>query len=121
VISDAGNPTYNLNELEYIDGYIYANQWHSIYLLKLILLAEGGCQADLTDVWNKIQQKDSNADVLNGIPTTQKQKKSISQGRSGLTYTKFNLINDDLKAAAIFIIKEKPLLFRNCVTDPIDL
>ena len=82
VISDAVNPTYNLNELEYIDGYIYANQWQLPYIFK-IDPASGRvvAKADLTDVWNKIQQKDSNADVLNGIAYNTETKKIYITGK----------------------------------------
>ena len=75
-VTDAGALGYNLNELEYIDGYIYANQWQLPYILK-IDPANGQVVAkiDLTDIWNRVQQKDPNADVLNGIaydPVTKK-------------------------------------------------
>ena len=33
-VTEAGSPAFNLNELEYIDGYIYANQWQYPYILK---------------------------------------------------------------------------------------
>jgi len=67
-VTNAGDPGYNLNELEFIDGYIYANQWQLPYIFK-IDPSSGKivARADLSDIWNKIQQKDSNADVLNGI------------------------------------------------------
>ena len=34
-VTEAGTPSYNINELEYINGYIYANQWQSNYILKI--------------------------------------------------------------------------------------
>jgi glutamine cyclotransferase len=82
VITNEGTPTYNLNELEYIDGYIYANQYQLPYIFK-IDPANGKvvAQADLTDVWNKIQQKDSNADVLNGIAYNAETKKIYITGK----------------------------------------
>jgi glutamine cyclotransferase len=82
VITNEGTPTYNLNELEYIDGYIYANQYQLPYIFK-IDPANGKvvAQAELTDVWNKIQQKDSNADVLNGIAYNAETKKIYITGK----------------------------------------
>lgn len=34
-IIEAGSPAFNLNELEYIEGFIYANQWQLPYILKI--------------------------------------------------------------------------------------
>jgi glutaminyl-peptide cyclotransferase len=34
-VTEAGSAAYNLNELEYIDGFIYANQWQYNYILKI--------------------------------------------------------------------------------------
>ena len=75
-VTDAGTPSYNVNELEYIDGYIYSNQWQLPYVLKIdpsngVVVAK----ADLTDIWNRVKQKDTEADVPNGIaydPATKK-------------------------------------------------
>jgi glutamine cyclotransferase len=81
-VTDAGALGYNLNELEYIDGYIYANQWQLPYILK-IDPSSGRvvAKADLTDIWNRIQQKDSKADVLNGIAYDADSKKIYITGK----------------------------------------
>jgi glutamine cyclotransferase len=81
-VTDAGALGYNLNELEYIDGYIYANQWQLPYILK-IDPANGQvvAKADLTDIWNKIRQKDPQADVLNGIAYDPETKKVYITGK----------------------------------------
>lgn len=34
-VTEMGSSSFNLNELEYIDGYIYANQWQYNYILKI--------------------------------------------------------------------------------------
>lgn len=75
-ITEAGSLSYNLNELEYIDGFIYANQWQYPYILK-IDPATGKVvgKANLNDVWNRVKAIDPNADVPNGIaydPATKK-------------------------------------------------
>lgn len=67
-ITEGGSLSYNLNELEYIDGFIYANQWQAPYILKIdpgsgTIIAK----IDLTDVWNRVKAKDPLADVPNGI------------------------------------------------------
>lgn len=67
-VTEGGSLSYNLNELEYIDGYIYANQWQAPYILKI----DPGSGAivgkiDLTDVWNRVKAKDPKVDVPNGI------------------------------------------------------
>jgi len=82
-VTDAGALGYNLNELEYIDGYIYANQWQLPYILK-IDLSNGKivAKADLTDVWNRIQQKAPKADVLNGIAYDAETKKIYITGKN---------------------------------------
>ncbi|MBX3253811.1 MAG: glutaminyl-peptide cyclotransferase [Chitinophagaceae bacterium] len=34
-VSNSNGPVYKLNELEYIDGYVYANQWETDNILKI--------------------------------------------------------------------------------------
>ncbi|MFI5187199.1 MAG: glutaminyl-peptide cyclotransferase [Chitinophagales bacterium] len=81
-VTDAGTLGYNLNELEYIDGYLYANQWQLPYILK-IDPSNGQVVAkiDLSDLWNSIKQKDSHADVLNGIAYDSASKKIYVTGK----------------------------------------
>jgi glutamine cyclotransferase len=73
-VTENETPVVNINELEYIDGFVYANQWHYNYILK-INPADGKvvAKADLSDLSAK--NKKSDEDVLNGIaynPTTKK-------------------------------------------------
>ncbi len=82
-VTDAGALGYNLNELEYIDGYIYANQWQLPYILKIdpsngVVVAK----VDLTDVWNRIREKDPKAEVLNGIAYDASTKKIYVTGKN---------------------------------------
>lgn len=67
-ITEDGSLSFNLNELEYIDGYIYANQWQYPYIFKIdpssgTIIAK----IDLTDIWNRVKAKTPGADVPNGI------------------------------------------------------
>ena len=67
-VTEAGSLAFNLNELEYIDGFVYANQWQFPYILKIdpvtgLIVAK----SDLNDVWNRVKAKDPHAEVPNGI------------------------------------------------------
>ncbi len=67
-ITEAGSPSYNLNELEFIRGHIYANQWQQPYILKIDPTTGNVVgKADLTNMWNRIKSLYPNADVPNGI------------------------------------------------------
>lgn len=68
LVTEAGSPSYNLNELEYAEGYIYANQYTSPYILKIdpatgLVVAK----ADITNLWNQSRQLYPQAEVPNGI------------------------------------------------------
>ncbi|PTX16700.1 Glutamine cyclotransferase [Halanaerobium congolense] len=56
----------NINELEYLNGFIYANIWQKDYILKID--AESGVVKAYLDLSNILDQKyKETADVLNGI------------------------------------------------------
>lgn len=60
--------TSELNELEFIDGYIYANQWQTNYILKIDTgTAEVVQELDLSYLAKEIEKRHPEADVLNGI------------------------------------------------------
>ena len=67
-VNDGGVPESNINELEFIDGYIYANKYQTPYIFK-IDPSNGSIigKIDLTDVWKRVQLIDPQADVPNGI------------------------------------------------------
>lgn len=81
-ITEGGSLSYNLNELEYIDGFVYANQWQYPYILK-IDPATGKVigKADLNDVWNRVKAIDPTADVPNGIAYDSVTKKIYVTGK----------------------------------------
>jgi glutamine cyclotransferase len=67
-VTDAGSPAYNLNELEYINGYVYSNQWQLPYIFKIdVNSGQVAGKTDVTSLWERIKAKDPNADVPNGI------------------------------------------------------
>lgn len=81
VTADA-TPTAGLNELEYINGFIYANQYENPYVFKI---DEGTGQIvgriDLSDIVNRIKAKAPYANVLNGIAYNQETKKLYVTGK----------------------------------------
>ncbi len=81
-ITEAGSLSYNLNELEYIDGYIYANQWQAPYILK-IDPGSGNItgKIDVTNIWNRVKAKDPVADVPNGIAYDTATRKTFITGK----------------------------------------
>ena len=81
-VTESGTPTSNLNELEFIDGFIYANQYQYPYIFK-IDPANGQivAKADLTAMWNRIKAIDHDADVPNGIAYDSATKKMYITGK----------------------------------------
>jgi len=81
-VTEAGNLSYNLNELEFIDGYVYANQYQAPYIFK-IDPATGAivAKADLTGMWDRIKIIDKDADVPNGIAYDAATKKIYITGK----------------------------------------
>lgn len=81
-ITEAGSLSYNLNELEYIEGYIYANQWQAPYIFKIdpgsgVIVGK----IDLTDVWNRVKANYPLVDVPNGIAYDTASKKLFITGK----------------------------------------
>lgn len=62
-----GSPLYNLNELEYVDGFLYANVWMQDYIVKI--QPKTGEVVKKYDMSSLIQRVSYNPaiDVLNGI------------------------------------------------------
>ncbi len=81
-VMEAGSPTHNINELEYINGFVYANQYEAPYIFKIdpatgVVVAK----ADLTEMWNRIKAIDPAADVPNGIAYDAATKKIYITGK----------------------------------------
>lgn len=81
-VLEVGSPAMNLNELEYINGFIYANQWQYNYILK-IDPTNGGVVAklDLTDLSQRIKAKSPKSSDLNGIAYNPDTKKVFVTGK----------------------------------------
>jgi len=67
-VSDHNGPINNLNELEFINGYVYANQWLTTWIL-VIDPATGIVKAkiDLEELQKEADQKTAERRELNGI------------------------------------------------------
>lgn len=75
----------SLNELEYVDGYIYANVWYSNYINKINTktgLVEA--RADLTDIFkrNNLFSEIDEGNVLNGIAYNPETKSFYVTGKN---------------------------------------
>jgi glutaminyl-peptide cyclotransferase len=82
-VTDAGTPVPNVNELEWIDGFIYANQWGYPYLYKID--ATNGRvvgKADFTDLINEVKNKYAATDSFNGIAYDAASKKIYITGKN---------------------------------------
>jgi len=81
-VTDNNGPVSNINELEFIDGYIYANQWQLPYIFKIDPNSgQVVGKTDLTEIWNRIKVKDPLADVPNGIAYDSASKKIYITGK----------------------------------------
>lgn len=81
-IMEGSNPTFNINELEFIDGFVYANQYQYPYILKIDPQA-GNVVAkyDMSDLWNRVKAINPEADVPNGIAYDESTKKIYVTGK----------------------------------------
>lgn len=67
-IRDKNQTVPKLNELEYIDGYIFANQWETNLILKIDPnTSQVVSKFDLGNLENEIKRRNPDVDVLNGI------------------------------------------------------
>jgi glutaminyl-peptide cyclotransferase len=81
-VTDNNGPVSNINELELINGYLYANQWQTNYILK-IDPASGKVtgKLDLTSLATEARNKYPGSDVLNGIAYDSTSKKIYVTGK----------------------------------------
>jgi len=74
-VSNKGNPVTNLNELEFANGFLFANVWQTELIVKIDPLSgEVVGYLDLSDLAKQARMANPKADVLNGIawhPATQ--------------------------------------------------
>ncbi|HEY1113168.1 MAG TPA: glutaminyl-peptide cyclotransferase [Chitinophagaceae bacterium] len=81
-VTEDGSPAVNLNELEYINGHVYANQWQYNYILKIDPRSgQVVGKMDLSELHNRAKAKNPSADVLNGIAFNPVSKKVYVTGK----------------------------------------
>ncbi len=81
-VTEGGMPVSNINELELINGFIYANQYLYPYILKIDpATGQIVAKADLTGMWDRIKAIDPNAEVPNGIAYDAATKKIYITGK----------------------------------------
>jgi glutamine cyclotransferase len=80
--------TYNnrkvkkLNELEWIDGYIYANQWGKNHILKIDPYTEKVAgRIDLFNIFHQMKKKYLKAQAPNGIAYNKKTNEILITGK----------------------------------------
>ncbi len=81
-ITEDGSPVNNINELEYINGFIYANRYQYDYILKIdVTSGQVVGKLDLGDLAARTRTKYAGAEVLNGIAYNPKTKKIYVTGK----------------------------------------
>jgi glutamine cyclotransferase len=74
-VTDENGPVKQLNELEFIDGFVYANVWQTNRIMKIDPTSGKVVgRLDLTQLYNDARKANPRMDVLNGIawhPDTQ--------------------------------------------------
>src|SRR5258706_3604973 len=81
-VTDAGDETRNLNELEFIENYLYANQWQTSDILKIDPVTGNVVgKMDLSALTLKMQALNPQADVLNGIASEKQSKTLLVTGK----------------------------------------
>jgi glutaminyl-peptide cyclotransferase len=97
-VKEDGISQEKLNELEFIDGFVYANQWQTNYILK-IDPSSGTVvgRMDMTDLANRATAVNANADVLNGIAYEKKSKLMLVTGKNWPALFAIRLKKDSIK------------------------
>jgi glutaminyl-peptide cyclotransferase len=81
-VTEGGSLSYNLNELEYIDGFVYANQYNYPYIFKIDPSSgKVVAKADVTSMWDRAKVIDPLAEVPNGIAYDSAAKKIYVTGK----------------------------------------
>ena len=82
-VEDNNGPVENVNELEYINGFIYANQWGTNYILK-IDPASGKVvgRLDFSSLYNEVKIKYPQSLEMNGIAYDSAAKKIYVTGKA---------------------------------------
>jgi len=81
-VTENGSPAVNINELEYINGFIYANQWQYNYIIKIDPNSgQVVGKIDLTDLVTRVKSQAPYALELNGVAYNPESKKLYVTGK----------------------------------------
>jgi glutamine cyclotransferase len=81
-VTNAGYAEDNINELEYVDGYIYANIWMKNYIVKIDVKTGKVVGAmDCAQLTDEARSLNPNSDVLNGIAYDAATKRMFITGK----------------------------------------
>ena len=81
-VTDNNGPVANLNELEFINGHIFANQWQTSYILKIDpVTGKVVGKVDCNNIDNIIRQQAPEANYMNGIAYDSITKKILVTGK----------------------------------------
>jgi len=81
-IMEGNSQVFNLNELEYIDGFVYANQYEYPYILKIDpAAARVVAKYDVNDMWKRVKAINPDVDVPNGIAYDSTTRKIFVTGK----------------------------------------
>jgi glutamine cyclotransferase len=82
-VTESGSLSFNVNELEYIDGYIYANLWQTPYIVQID--PNSGAivgKIDFSTITNQVKLKYPYAEYFNGIAYDSTTKKMYVTGKN---------------------------------------
>jgi len=81
-VTENGSMVLNINELEYVNGFIYANQWQYNYILKINpTTGQVVAKIDFTSEVDKMHATDPHAEYLNGLAYNPETKKFYVTGK----------------------------------------
>lgn len=97
-VKQGSSPVDKLNELEFIEGYLYANRWMTNEVLKIDLTSgEVVSKLDLSQLAIEANQSNPSADVLNGIAYEKKSGLMLVTGKWWPFLFALRLDNDSKK------------------------
>lgn len=97
-VKQGSSPVDKLNELEFIEGYLYANRWMTNEVLKIDLTSgEVVSRLDLSQLAIEANQSNPSADVLNGIAYEKKSGLLLVTGKWWPFLFALRLDNDSKK------------------------
>ncbi len=81
-VTENGSPVPNINELEYVDGFIYANQWQYSYIIKIDPFSGNVIsKLDFSGLTGSVKNNEKHAQEFNGIAYNKKTKKFYVTGK----------------------------------------